>query len=712
MAAKMMATRTGQGSSITPPTGEGQSSRGGQPKRGRTSRNIPPPPPDNDDYGETFARITRRSINATWYLDWAPLIEAEYHRGVSFNEQSIWRRIRGPNSSSPFKSSRHRYTEIATPDDKLLHRLIACTFNVRVEGHEKVKSLDLWIMDQIKRGCHTDIPGLIGNYLLGIATDARREKPLLGGHYITRIARGGSGSGANESGLIFLLMDLSFQFALTFTIFMFMLLKLLKRPKVQMGSTRSLPPGPWKLPLIGSIHHLQSSLPHQRFKYLANKYGPLMHLQLGELAVVVVSSPETAKQVMKTHDVNFADRPYLYAYDIICNGATSISFSPHGDNWRRLRKICSQELLSPARVQSFEFAREQEVSKFIKAISEHIGEEINLSEMIFSLTYEITARLAFGKKCKDQEAFIELVKEALVASAGFNISDFYPSYTLLRSLTGLKAQVEKIRGRYDEILGNIIKEHMDKKVNAVEDEDEDEDQDQDQDLVDVLLRFEEHGESEFPLSMADIKAVIVEIFVGGSETSSTMVEWVMAEMMKNPSILVKAQTEIRQLVKRRGSVNGASIQELVFLKMIIKETLRLHPSTPLLLPRESRERCEINGYEIPARTKVLVNAWAIGRDPNWWNEPEKFDPERFLNGSIDFRGHNYEYIPFGAGRRVCPGISFGLANIELQLIKLLHHFDWKLPDGITSENLDMTESFGVTARRKGALNLVPIAYYP
>ncbi|XP_071703174.1 cytochrome P450 71D9-like isoform X2 [Rutidosis leptorrhynchoides] len=467
-------------------------------------------------------------------------------------------------------------------------------------------------------------------------------------------------------------MDLLFQIVFTFIIFMFMLLKLLKRPESQ-NSTPGLPPGPWKLPLIGSIHHLGSSLPHQRFKNLAGKYGPLMHLQLGELSVVVVSSPETAKQVMKTHDVNFADRPYLLANAIITGDAANISFSPHGDNWRRLRKICSQVLLSPTRVQSFGLTREQEVSNLIKAISEHIGEEINLGERIFSTTYGITAKLALGKKCKDQDAFIELVNEATAAAAGFNVSDLYPSSTLLPSLTGFKAKLENLHRRYDEILGSIIQEHKDKKVNA----------DEDEDLVDVLMKFEENGDAEFPLAVGDIKAVIMDIFSGGSETSATTVEWAMTEMLKNPRILEKAQTEIRQVVNKRGTTDGACIQELEFLKMIIKETLRLHPSTPLLLPRESRERCEINGYQIPAKTKVIVNAWAIGRDSNWWKEPEKFDPERFVSSSVDFRGLNFEFIPFGAGRRVCPGMNFGLANVELQLIKLLYHFDWKLPDGIT-----------------------------
>ena len=146
--------------------------------------------------------------------------------------------------------------------------------------------------------------------------------------------------------------------------------------------------------------------------------------------------------------------------------------------------------------------------------------------------------------------------------------------------------------------------------------------------------------------------------------------------------------------------------------MVIKESLRLHPSGPLLFPRESKESCVINGYYIPAKTNVVVNAWAIGRDPRYWTEAEKFYPERFTNSSVDFKGNNFELIPFGAGRRMCPGISFAMADIELTLAQLLFHFNWKLPNGINHESLDMTECFGMTVRRKGDLFLIPVPYNP
>ena len=200
------------------------------------------------------------------------------------------------------------------------------------------------------------------------------------------------------------------------------------------------------------------------------------------------------------------------------------------------------------------------------------------------------------------------------------------------------------------------------------------------------------------------------MFAAGSETSSVTVEWAMLEMLKNPKVMEKAQAEVRQVFGKMGNVDETSLYRLKYLKLIIKETLRLHPPGPLLLPRQARESCVINGFHIPAKTNVLVNAWAIGRDPRYWSDAESFKPERFLESSIDFKGTNFEFIPFGAGRRMCPGITFAMADIELPLAQFLFQFDWKLPEGINHENLNMTERFGLSVRRKEDLYLIPVPY--
>ncbi|CAI0434077.1 unnamed protein product [Linum tenue] len=178
-----------------------------------------------------------------------------------------------------------------------------------------------------------------------------------------------------------------------------------------------------------------------------------------------------------------------------------------------------------------------------------------------------------------------------------------------------------------------------------------------------------------------------DIFLAGSDTSSTTIIWVMSELVKNPRVLRQVQEEV------------------------IKEALRLHAPVPLLVPRQCSEDCEIDGFHIKAASYVLVNVWAIGRDPKYWKDPEKFRPERFISSSVDFKGANFEFLPFGAGRRMCPGLLLGMANVELPLAKFLYHFDWKLAGGMKPQDLDMDESFGGTSTRKNDLKLIPIPYH-
>ncbi|GMP65082.1 hypothetical protein CsSME_00026043 [Camellia sinensis var. sinensis] len=492
---------------------------------------------------------------------------------------------------------------------------------------------------------------------------------------------------------------------LAFLLFIFMVLKILINTTKPNRSTSKLPPGPWQLPLIGNMHQLiSSSLTHQTLTNLAKKHGPLMHLRLGEVSTIVVSSPETAEQVMKTHDLIFAQRPYLLASRIISYNSTNICFAPYGDYWRQLRKICITEALSSKRVETFRGIREEEAMNFVRDISLNTGSAINLSKRIFSHTYGVTARAAFGKKSRDQEEFIEAMDEVLKLFGGFSVADMYPSVKLLQVMSGMRRKLEKLHKRVDQILENIVNEHRERKMERESGRGEAED------LVDVLLRVQKGGELEFPLTDDNIKAVILDIFSAGSETSSGVVEWAMSEMQKNPEVMKRTQAEVRHVFDGKKNVDETCIHELKYLNSVIKETLRLHPSAPLLLPRESNEQCTINGYKIPVKTKIIVNAWAIGRDPRYWNEAEKFEPERFLNSTLDFKGTCFEYIPFGAGRRICPGIAFAIPNIELPLAQLLYHFDWKLPGGMKPEELDMTEVFALTVRRKNDLHLIPIPY--
>lgn len=196
------------------------------------------------------------------------------------------------------------------------------------------------------------------------------------------------------------------------------------------------------------------------------------------------------------------------------------------------------------------------------------------------------------------------------------------------------------------------------------------------------------------------------MFVVGTDTTCTLLEWTMAELIRNPKVMCKLQNEVREIGRGKSSISEDDLQKMQYLKAVIKETLRLNTPVPLLVRRESREDVKVMGYDIAAGTQVLINAWAIGRDPSLWDKPQEFRPERFVNSPIDFRGLHFEFIPFGAGRRGCPGIQFALVVNELALANLVHKFDFALPGGDRMEDLDMTEVSGITVHKKSPLFVV------
>ncbi|PNX97107.1 cytochrome p450 71d11-like protein, partial [Trifolium pratense] len=455
----------------------------------------------------------------------------------------------------------------------------------------------------------------------------------------------------------------------SFFLFMLVALKMGKNLKKK-GSAPNLPPGPWKLPIIGNIHHLITSTPHRKLRDLAKIYGPLMHLQLGEISAIVVSSPEYAKEVLKTHDVIFASRPKLLATEILSYGFTDIAFSPYGNYWRQLRKICTMELFSQKRVGSFQPIREEELTNLIQRIDSQQGSSINITQLVVSSTFNIIATAVFGDKCKVQE-FTSLENGESIAG-GFDLAELFPSAKWLQRVTGYRPKLERFHGQIDQILENIVIEHKEAKSKAKEGQGEGED------LVDVLLKFQVDSDTDQDICLTDnnIKAIILNIYGAGGDTSASTIVWAVAELVRDPRVMKKAQDEVREIFNLKGIVGENCINELKYLKSVVKETLRLHPPGPLLLPRECGQACEIDGYHIPIKSKVIVNAWAIGRDPKYWTEPERFYPERFIGSSIDYKGSNFEYIPFGAGRRICPGSTFGLINVEMALALMLYHFDW------------------------------------
>ncbi|KAJ9153896.1 hypothetical protein P3X46_027284 [Hevea brasiliensis] len=297
----------------------------------------------------------------------------------------------------------------------------------------------------------------------------------------------------------------SFLFPITIFLFIFMaMLRILRKSKTS-NSTLNLPPGPWKLPLIGSLHHLAGSMPpHHRLRDLAMKYGPVMHLQLGEITNIVISSPETAKQVMKTHDIIFSQRPFIPLISLMTYNSTDIAFSPYGEYWRQLRKICTSELLTASHVRSFRSIREEQTSNFVRFISSSAGSPINFSRMMESLTYSVISRAAFGKIWKGEKVFVPAIKKLAQASADSYLADLYPSIKLLQVITGMKPRLKRLHQAIDKIIENIVDEHRTRKAEA-----KSVDVDEEEDLVDVLLNIQDKGDLEFPLTTDNVKAVIM-----------------------------------------------------------------------------------------------------------------------------------------------------------------------------------------------------------
>ncbi|KAL4309893.1 hypothetical protein GQ457_01G002350 [Hibiscus cannabinus] len=484
-------------------------------------------------------------------------------------------------------------------------------------------------------------------------------------------------------------------FLLPLSVFLFILLKHGKH-----GS--NLPPGPPALPLIGHLHlpMFDNSPPHVFFWKLSQKYGSLLYLRFGCKPTIVVSSAKMAKEVLKTHDLDFCSRPDQLGTRKISYNALDLAFTPYNDYWREMNKLCVVHLFS--RAQQFRPTRQDEVARLMDKICQLSSDSkpVNLSEEFRHLSSTIICRVGFGKRYAEEGAVISrfhgLLNQTQAMLTSFCFSDYFPLMGWVDRLTGFNNFLEKTFEEFDTFYQELIAEHLDPNRPKPEEND----------IIDVLLQISKDGGFPFDLTTDHIKAILMNVFVAGTETSAATVTWVMSFLMKNPKFLKRTQDEVRNLMGEKRFLNEDDIQSLTYLKAVIKETFRLQPVVPLLLPRETLRKCSIAGYEVPAKSMVHVNAWAIGRDPEVWENPEEFCPERFIGSSIDFKGQHFKLIPFGAGRRTCPGMRMGVATVELALANLLYKFDWEMPTGMNEDDLDLDALPGITTHKKIDLILV------
>ena len=272
--------------------------------------------------------------------------------------------------------------------------------------------------------------------------------------------------------------------------------------------------------------------------------------------------------------------------------------------------------------------------------------------------------------------------------------------------------MKKLSIAIDEILEKII---CDVRRKSLDKELQGEKKDKSMSFIEILLSMmdkplipNEDHDQDHTLQLINVKAILVDMIAAGFDTAVTTIEWILSELLKHPDVMARVQRELNDVVGTDRMVEEFDLPKLTYLEMVIMESFRLHPPAPLLVPRESMEDVEINGYFIPRKTRVLINVWAIGRDSSVWSDnAEEFVPERFMDGEIGFRGNDFRFIPFGSGRRGCPGMQLGLAAVRLVVAQFVHCFTWELPNGMLACDLDMTEKFGLTVPRSKHLLAVP-----
>ncbi|XP_059643859.1 (S)-N-methylcoclaurine 3'-hydroxylase isozyme 1-like [Cornus florida] len=475
----------------------------------------------------------------------------------------------------------------------------------------------------------------------------------------------------------------------------FLILKLFKSNFLS-ESTLPLPPGPSPWPILGNIPHMGKK-PHITLANFAQTYGSLMSLRLGTQIMIIGSSATAAEEILKTHDRILSARYVPHAVPAKSpkfNHLSLVWALECNDRWKNLRTICRSELFSGKAMESQACLRERKAIDMVNFLGAKKGKEVKVGELVFATIFNMMSNVLISRD------FIILEKQSVDGGmkgllgkyidfiSAPNLPDFYPILGAL-DLQGLNKKAKEAVLRMCAMWKPIIEDRREgRKGNASGQKD----------FLDTLI--------DNSCTNDQINHLLLELFAGATDTSTSTIEWAMAELIKNPESMKKVCEELTRETNH-NTLKESHLAQLPYLQACVKETLRLHPPAPFLLPHRAPDSCQVMNYTIPKNSQVVVNVWAIGRDPMVWEEPLKFKPERFLNATLDFKGNYFEFLPFGAGRRICPGLPMGAKLVPLILASLLHSFDWSLPHGNDPNELDMNEKFAVTLHKEQPLVLIP-----
>ncbi|XP_057451217.1 geraniol 8-hydroxylase-like [Lotus japonicus] len=470
------------------------------------------------------------------------------------------------------------------------------------------------------------------------------------------------------------------------------------------GSTKpkyKLPPGPYPLPIIGNILSLGQK-PHKSLAKLAKVHGPIMSLKLGQVTTIVISSPDMAKEVLLTHDNSLSNRVIPQALEVHDLHKHSITFQPISPLWRNLRKICKDQLFSNKSLDTSQDLRREKMRELVDEI--HCcglaGEVVDLGKITFKTAINMLSNTVFSVDLVHSQGsagdFRETVMRLLEDTGKPNMADFFPA---LRRLDpqGIKSRNSFSIGKMLEILGGLIDQRV--KLRQLQGFDNN------MDMLNTLLNIA-HGNNQ-DMNPAEIGHLSVTLFAAGTDTITSTLEWAMAELLRNENAMSKVKQEMEQIIGKGKLVEESDVARLPYLQAVLKETFRLHPLVPLLIPRKANETVEISGYTIPKDATILVNQWAMGRNSSVWENAELFSPERFVGSEIDIKGHHYQLTPFGGGRRICLGMPLAIRTLYLMLGSLINCFNWRLEDGLTIDDIDMEDKFGLTLVKAQPMRLIP-----